>query len=252
MYYLSVLAQFKNETLNLKIWLDHHLSQGVQHFFLIDNGSTDNPLRILNPYIQKGIVSYFFRPEKYSQIKNYREIFAKKIWFKSYWLAVIDLDEFLYGLDKRLSKKLRSLHYYNVIYCNWFVYGTSGCIEQPSDIRISNVHRMPNMDPVNTKYIVKTFAITHPSQIWIHWLFNPHSEVPIKSGKRIRVANQLIRLNHYVCQSEEFFKKVKSVRGDATHAGTKWTREFFDAHNNAATLVDETLKNIVLTPPDFY
>ena len=37
MYYLSILAQFKNETMNLKLWLDHHLWQGVQHFFLIDN-----------------------------------------------------------------------------------------------------------------------------------------------------------------------------------------------------------------------
>ena len=96
MYYLSVLAQFKNETMNLKLWLDHHLWQGVQHFFLIDNGSTDNPTRILQEYIDKGIVSYFYRPKLASQVENYRNIFAKYIWTQSYWVAVIDLDEFLY------------------------------------------------------------------------------------------------------------------------------------------------------------
>ena len=74
MYYLSVLAQFKNETMNLKLWLDHHLWQGVQHFFLIDNGSTDNPTRILQEYIDKGIVSYFYRPKLASQVENYRNI----------------------------------------------------------------------------------------------------------------------------------------------------------------------------------
>jgi hypothetical protein len=252
MYYLSVLAQFKNETSNLKLWLNHHIWQGVQHFYLIDNGSTDNPLTILAPYIKKGFVTYFYRPKLYSQIENYRKIFAKHIWFKSFWVAVIDLDEFLYGVDQRLVKKLRHLHYYNIIYCNWFVYGTSGCIDQPADIRKSNIHRMPNIDPINTKYIIKSFEVVHPSQLWIHWLVEPHSNNAIKSGPRVRNANQLIRLNHYVCQSEEFFLKVKSTRGDATKAGNKWTRELFNAHNNSATFIDETLKNIVENPPINY
>ena len=51
MYYLSVLAIFKNETMNLKMWIDHYLWQGVEHFYLIDNGSTDKPLAILKEYI---------------------------------------------------------------------------------------------------------------------------------------------------------------------------------------------------------
>ena len=251
-YYLSVLAQFKNETLNLKLWLDHHIWQGVQHFYLIDNGSTDNPLSILQDYIKKGYVSYFYRPKNFSQIENYRKIFAKHIWFRSHWLAVIDLDEFLYGIDHKLVNKIKTLEYYNVIYCNWFLYGTSGCIKHPDDIRISNIHRHPNIDPVNTKYIVKTSAISHPSQLWIHWLFLPNTDIPIKEGKKIRIANNLIRLNHYLCQSEEFFKNVKSTRGDATQPGTKWTRDFFNNNNSLATVVDETLKNIIENPPENY
>lgn len=69
------MAIFKNETMNLKMWLDHYLWQGVEHFYLIDNGSTDNPMTILQEYIDKGIVSYYFKPEKYNQIKHYREVF---------------------------------------------------------------------------------------------------------------------------------------------------------------------------------
>jgi hypothetical protein len=117
---------------------------------------------------------------------------------------------------------------------------------------MSNIHRQPEIDPLNTKYIVKTTAISHPSQIWIHWIFRPNTIQPIKRGKKIRIANQLVRINHYVCQSEEFFNKVKSVRGDANSPDTKWTKDYFDLHNNKATLVDETLKNIVLNPPANY
>ena len=252
MHYLSVLAQFKNETFNLKIWLDHHIWQGVNHFYLIDNGSTDNPLSILNDYIKKGIVSYYYKPEPCSQIKNYRQIFTADIWFRSHWVAVIDLDEFLYGVDQKLVKKIRSLEFYDLIYCNWHMYGTSGCIKQPSDIRLSNIHRWPNLDPVNTKYIFKPSKIADPSQIWIHWLHYPNTNTPIKSGNKVRIANQLIRLNHYVCQSEEFFTKIKATRGDATMPKTKWTRELFNAHNDPATFVDETLKKIVENPPENY
>jgi hypothetical protein len=238
--------------MNLKLWLDHYLWQGVQHFYLIDNGSTDNPMSILSDYINKGLVSYFYRPKKASQVQNYRNIFAKHIWIQTYWLAVVDLDEFLYGVDNKLSTKLKSLEYYNLIYCNWFVYGTSGCIKHPTDVRLSNIHRHPNIDLVNTKYIFKPLSVIHPSQLWIHWLVYPNSNRKIETGNKIRVANNLIRLNHYVCQSEEFFTKVKSVRGDATHHGNKWTRDFFEIHDKPATFIDETLKNIVLNPPENY
>ena len=252
MYYLSILAQFKNETMNLKLWLDHHLWQGVQHFFLIDNGSTDNPLLILKEYIDKGIVSYFYRPKLASQVENYRNIFAKYIWTQSYWLAVIDLDEFLYGVDHTLVSKLKTLQNYNLIYCNWFSYGTSGCIKHPTDLRLSNIHRQPEIDSINTKYIVKPLSILDPSQLWIHWILYPKTNTKLEKGNKIRVANQLIRLNHYVCQSEEFFQKVKSIRGDATHTKHKWTRALFNAHNEPATFLDETLKNIVLNTPENY
>jgi len=59
MYFLSVLAIFKNETMNLKVWIDHYLWQGVEKIYLIDNGSTDNPMPILQPYIDKGFNSCF-------------------------------------------------------------------------------------------------------------------------------------------------------------------------------------------------
>ena len=75
MYYLSVLCIFKNETMNLKTWINHYLWQGVDHFYMIDNGSDDNPLEILQDYINKGIITYFYRPERHQQIEHYKFVF---------------------------------------------------------------------------------------------------------------------------------------------------------------------------------
>ena len=255
MYFLSVLAQFKNESMNLKIWIEHYLWQGVDHFYLIDNGSTDNPLKILQEYINKGIVSYYYKPKKYQQINNYRWVFDyENMRVKTYWLAVCDLDEFFYGVDQKLRTKIQSLNQYKLINVNWLVYGNSGIEKHPEDIRTTFIHRFPNMDAVNTKYIFKPMAIKSSSQIWIHWLHYPNTNIPIKQGKYVRTANQLIKLNHYVLQSLEYFNNVKSKRGDATCAESdaKCSKAFFDAHNEGATFVDDTLKNLVESPPSNY
>ena len=71
---LSLLAQMKNETMNLKVWIDHYLWQGVEKIYLIDNGSTDEPLKILKQYIDKGIVFYVSLPEKHKQVEHYKFI----------------------------------------------------------------------------------------------------------------------------------------------------------------------------------
>lgn len=40
----------KNEKPYLKEWLEYHLLQGVEHFYLCDNGSTDGTDAYLEPY----------------------------------------------------------------------------------------------------------------------------------------------------------------------------------------------------------
>ena len=37
MYLLSVLCMFKNESTIIKEWFEHYISEGIDHFYLIDN-----------------------------------------------------------------------------------------------------------------------------------------------------------------------------------------------------------------------
>jgi len=247
MYYLSILAIFKNETMNLKIWLEHYLWQGAEHFYLIDNGSTDNPLNILQEYIDKGIVTYYYLPERYKQMKHYAYVFDKEnLKVKTKWLAVCDLDEFFYGVDKKLTTKIKSLeNQYDYILCNWQMFGSDGNIEHPEDIRTSITHREEKFH-TNSKYIFKPYIIKNSSSIWIHHLIN------VKLNKtRIRIANNLIRLNHYPIQSIEFFTKVKMTRGDVVNHLVENVRDmnYFNAYNINANFCDETLKKLILNTP---
>ena len=52
-YILSIGAIFKNEAPYLKEWIEHYLARGVDHFYLINDNSDDNYLKILNQYKEK-------------------------------------------------------------------------------------------------------------------------------------------------------------------------------------------------------
>ena len=254
MYYLSVLSTFKNETMNLKIWLEHYIWQGVEHFYLIDNDSNDNPLEILQPYIDKGIVTYYYKPEKYMQDKNYRWVFDNaNLKRATHWLAICDLDEFFFGVDKKLSTKLKTLEYYNIISSNWVMFGTDGLIEHPNDIRTAIVHKELSLNNY-TKIIFKPLSINNSSQIEIHGINHPITNTPIASHPKMRIANQLIRLHHYPIQSEEFFYNIKATRGDGVHSHHEYTRNatYFTNYTKNCTHKDDTLKQLIENPPTNY
>jgi hypothetical protein len=81
------------------------------------------------------------------------------------------------------------------------------------------------------------------------WWIASHGSANIQ-GNRVRTANQLIKINHYVLQSLEYFNNVKSKRGDAASANDdkKCSKAFFDGHNNNATFLDNTLKKLIENP----
>ena len=260
MYFLSVLAIFKNEAINLKVWLDHYLWQGVEHFYLIDNGSTDESRDVLKPYVECGLVTYFYTEERHKQVELYRRVFdAERIKEKTYWLAICDLDEFFYGVHKKLATALKTkeLDYYHTLYCHWHMFGSDRLIAQPTDIRTGIIHRKPVLDS-NTKYIFKPATIKHSSMIWIHGLVTPGTNVVIqeKYHPRIKVLGDgsTIRLNHYPIQSLEFFQKVKMTRGSANVAAHDKIRDmaYFRRYDEGTIFKDDTLKQLVENTPETY
>ena len=244
-YKLSIMAIFKNETMNLRLWLDHYLWQGVEHFYLIDNGSTDNPCGILQEYINKGIVTYYYRAEKYQQPQHYRHVFdAENLKEKTKWLCICDLDEFFFGTENTFAKALDEFNNYDVIYTNSFFYGSDNLVEHPKDIRRSILHRQEDMEN-GIKYIFKPSAINDSSEIWIHWLVHPGS-LQKKQMNEIRQNNK-IRLNHYHIQSLEYFQKIKMTRGDVSVSENENIRDvkYFEHYTTISTIYDDVLKQII-------
>ncbi|MDP3263495.1 MAG: glycosyltransferase family 2 protein [Tabrizicola sp.] len=78
---LGVLAIMKNEAHLIEEWLQHYLSFGADRIYLIDNGSTDDTLKKIEPWLTDGRVAVLVLPEQHKQVEHYWTAFQH---FKSY------------------------------------------------------------------------------------------------------------------------------------------------------------------------
>ena len=67
-WFLVVVSVFKNEADVLKEWIEHHLWQGVEHFYLVDNGSTDDYMRAIGSLATR--VTVIANATKYAQVDH--------------------------------------------------------------------------------------------------------------------------------------------------------------------------------------
>lgn len=131
-YYFGVSMQFRNEKPYLKEWIDFHLLMGADILFLFDDRSEDNPEEVLDPYINKGKVIY----EKVNKYKlRWQNIKRIMIDYKNIvrWIAVLDIDEFLYPTRKEETIKdvLKEFDDEGIkaIYVNWLGFGSNGHVK---------------------------------------------------------------------------------------------------------------------------
>lgn len=266
---LVVLAIFKNEALAITEWIDHYLNEGVEHFLLINNGSTDCSCEILQPYIESGIVTLYNDDTKWAQAELYNKYFrVSKMDKKCRWLIVCDLDEFIYSRKnfRTIKEYLSSLNSaIGLIKIPWKMFGSSGVEKQPCSIIKSFCKRcryfekqnpgMKNNSEIFAKYIVNTKCIReldiHSAEI------NPKYAIVDSSGKlhekddgcfiaisECDLEKSVLHLNHYALQSKEWFLQVKCTRGAADNANFENVRDLsyfnqFDSHCNE--IVDKEL-----------
>jgi hypothetical protein len=147
MYRLAICAIFRDETPYLAEWIEFHRLMGVEHFFLYDNNSRDDPERFLEPWLQSGVVTLtpWAQPfTKGGQRKAYDHALAGARG-TARWLAFLDIDEFLFAVNgDPLPEVLRDYDRYPGVVVNWQCYGTSGRVEAGEGLVIERfVRRAP-------------------------------------------------------------------------------------------------------------
>lgn len=216
---LAIGAIMKDEGPYLKEWLEYHILVGVEKFYLYDNGSSDDTMNIVKPYIERGIVDLIDFPGKGKQMAAYRDI-INRYSYDSRWIAFIDLDEFLVpGDGEKLTDILSSLPDFAELAVSWVIYGSSGLVERPKGLVLENYKHH-----ADKSWGIK--SIVNPRLVVT--MNNPHCNLVAgyiidENGKKLGYINQTnnppscnrIRCNHYITKSYEEYI-IRRTRGKAT------------------------------------
>lgn len=231
MYKLSVFAIFKNESHCLKEWLEHYLYHGVDHFYLINDNSDDNFLEILEPYIEKNIITLFNTKSTYylgRQRNLYNEFVLPRI-KESSWLLLVDLDEFVWSpISINLNDILKNVQpHIGQIQIEQSLFGSNNHITQPKTI-VSSFTKRAETKGGNLKYFINSdYEFTSLNVHHATFLDKNHE----KNNFIFLDSNYLV-LNHYCCQSFEFWKHVKCTRGDADNYRIRTEEDFISYDKN--------------------
>ncbi len=125
--YLAACAIYLNEASYLREWIEFHRLMGVKRFFLYDNGSTDDHLEVLSPYMERGIVSlHEWEPAPPDQREVYDHCLRTHR-ADARWIAFLDIDEFLFSpTGKTVAEVLRDYERWPGVGVNWAMFSHSG------------------------------------------------------------------------------------------------------------------------------
>ena len=149
-YYSSVLAVFKNESHIIEEWIEHYKSIGIEKIYLLNDLSTDDFLSKIQKYIDSKFVelkNVAVEDNDKQMVWRQRHLYNKyygKILSETKWVAVLDLDEFLYSpINKNINEILKKYDNssFQEIIVDWYLFGSSGYDEQPKSVVESFVKR---------------------------------------------------------------------------------------------------------------
>jgi hypothetical protein len=182
-------------------------------------------------------------------------------------MAFVDGDEFLFpaqnhtitdALERYNYEKLSALGVY------WVCFGSNGHISEPNGLITENFKRRSNFDFAPNKHIKsiirgrQIIKVTNNAH-YFTTMFGTFDEQlrPVTQGymSQYNPSYDVFRINHYVCQSYEYFKSTKQISGKADVAGGAgsfrsddwWTEhDRNDETDDSMAKYQESLKELML------
>lgn len=227
-YELSICTIFRDDAAYLPEWIDFHRKQGVDHFYLYDNLSNDDPKHILRKYIKGGSVTLIDWPRESTCEADWGPIQTgaymnciNKYGNKSKWIAFLDSDEFLFSPTGEDLRRLLNLYKKHPgVGVNWVMYGNGGVQKIEKNERM--IDKLLWRGDINNATNHSFKSIVQPRMvidcICPHWFVYgegyavTENQEPLSTSGTDYVSVDLLRINHYWHRDLEFFWNVKVPR----------------------------------------
>ena len=245
MHFFTVGAIFRNESHGIVEWIEHYLKQGANHFYLINDSSTDNSVELLEPYIIQNKITLYHTnqspPHPLGYQRNmYNQFILPNLRSKAtQWLLMCDIDEYVYSpIYKTIPDFLRQgVPGRAQIQVTPTLFGSNGLEKQPSSVVQGFTKRSRDCPTkcgtykyfVNSDFEFESLNVHHATSK------NPeHNEVQYF----MLINMPYLKLNHYINQSKEFWIQTKCTRGDADGFLTR-DMSLFDSYEAQANEEDD-------------
>jgi hypothetical protein len=217
MYFLSVGAVFRNESNSIVEWVKHYLYHGVDHFYLINDNSSDDTVSKIQGFIDMGLITLYHSKEEYylgRQRSVYNHFILPHVKQKdTQWLLMIDLDEYVWSpISICIGDVLRmGCSQLGQIQIQQYVYGSNGHVTQPESIVKHFTKRSHELVQCYKYFVNSNFEF---SSLNIHHADFANEAYKTDASIFMIVDPCYFILNHYSCQSLDFWQHTKRVRGD--------------------------------------
>ena len=252
-YTVSISSCFKNEAPFLKEFIEYHLFIGFDHFYLYNNNSTDDYLEVLQPYIDKGVVTLTDLTVVPVQGPSYAH-FEEHFKDETKWVAFLDLDEFVCPQKvDNIKDWIKRFDKYPVVCIYWKFFGSSGLLDHDNNKTVIEQYTQASAKYIN---IGKCFLNTR-YKIWrcdataIHYLevkwhglripaINEGGNFTIWGIQKIRKERFTIQLNHY--WSKAFNNYISKYNKGSGASGKDWKKiEVFKGIEHLCNSTDVTI-----------
>jgi hypothetical protein len=244
---IAVCAIFKDEAPFLAEWVAYHRLIGVDHFFLYDNGSSDDGALLLRNGRFSDcvtVVPISARPGQDLAYQHFQGHFMKS-WD---WAAFIDLDEFIHPLDADSVKPLLERYAnFSGVLLHQLNFGADGHLRRPTGLVIDNyTHRLSTNDWVHhhVKSLVRTADFVEALSVHVFRtrgaVCNARGEETPNLPVQDNLCHDVMCLNHYYTKSfEDWTGKLAKRRADIADGSPDQRRlEWFDYYATDATVAD--------------
>jgi hypothetical protein len=226
---VSVMAILKDEAPNMEEWLCHHMAVGVDHFFLYDNGSTDELHEVLKPYADHGVVTTVYFPMRGLQ-RDANNHVVRFFGDTTEWIAYVDIDEFLVPeRDEPISQVMARFADAEQVLVSRKEFCYAGR-RTPAEGLVTEVYReysehVPRMgtSEVLAKPIVRPRGV---ARVGIHNALTVHGRTVNTAGEPTSEEATVIedpsyanlQMNHYFTKSWQEFQAKRTRATTSTHA----------------------------------
>jgi hypothetical protein len=235
-YDLVICAIAKNEQPYLLEWIAYHRVIGVDHFYLLDNESSDGSFQLLSALQKAGIVTLIRWPNRISyagfegipvgpQVPGYNFVLRLlKTGKLAKWVAFLDLDEFVVPSSGNFKDLIQLYDGCAGVALNWRIFGSSGHRALTANLVIERFKRCSELTFAPNKHVKCCVQVRKIDRANTHVCYPAEGQIVRTNGEEIDydrdgledvILDDVAVINHYFVKSQAEWTNKRN-RGRAT------------------------------------